>query len=1079
MTNKFQYEEDVLKFWQENEIFKKVEEKNKLSKQYTHVDGPPFPTGEIHVGHLRNWAVKDSVLRFKRYQGYNVYARDGYDVNGLPVESKVQKKLNLSNVDELKEFGEDNFVKECKKFVGEVIHNMKDRRERYGLWMNRNHYSTADPNYLSLAWSVFKKAHEKDLLYKDFKVVAWSPGAETTLSDYEIKDSYAVLEDPSIYVKYKLKDTTTNYEESLVIWTTTPWTLQSNIAVAVNPEFTYVKALVELNSKKEVLLVAKELLDHVIKTISKSNTIKLIEVLQEIKGVQLEGTKYEHVLLEETPSQKEFLKLENKFIHSIVLADFVTLGGAESHLEKIEKRGSYKHSNKEESQKQEETKENSAELVGTGLVHIAPGHGMDDFAVGKKFELPIFSPLNSKAIITEGKFEGMFFKDADKHIIQYLTNNGKMVHSELKSHRYPLCWRTKVPICYRAVDQWWFRRSKVIEGMVKENQNVHWYPNFARDSFNNLMEKAGDWAISRQRFWGIPLPIFEDEDGNYEVFGSKEELEERIGKKLNDIHRDDLREIEIINPVSKKPAKAVPYITDVWFDSGCASFASHYGEGLDLNQIIEKYYPMNWITEGEDQIRGWFSSLFTVGYILTGKAPYNQVLFQQFVMAADGQKMSKSLGNGIEGNEALELFGADATRYYLLSKAAPESKLNFDQEELKEVYALFNTIENITKFVNSYLQEYELSNFPTINLSSLDVEDKWILYKLNSTIKEYTHLYENFKFNLALKELENFIVNDYSKTYLKLIKDRTEQRDENLLNILSTITKKILILLSPVIPFKTEQLYKQLVSTKRESIFLEEMPEHDEMLIKEVEKQGIEKNFELAQEVVQAILNAREKVKIGVRWPLSQVDIISSNSLLSSDLEVFENLIKKLTNIMKISYSLDEVDVEYNIKPNFNTIKDSFGNPGPIIGIINKNKNDIIDSIKAGLSKQTFDNIEIVFDTHLIKEVSFTGEVTSSDFSQGSVVLHTHQDEILLEEGYLREVIRRIQATRKDLNCNKSDLINLSLSGSDEYFVTLSENWENLICKKVGAKEIVKNQLNDSQEFEIKDKKLIISIQKI
>ncbi|MDA3855899.1 MAG: isoleucine--tRNA ligase [Candidatus Woesearchaeota archaeon] len=1078
MTNdKFLYEEEILKFWEEKDIYNKVQKKNEGNELYTHVDGPPFPTGEVHMGLLRNWATKDSVLRFKRLHGYDVYARDGYDVHGLPVENKVQTKLNLKTVEDLKKFGEENFVKECKEYVKEIVNDMSTVRTRYGLWMNREQYQTSHPEYLSMAWRFFKKAQEKGQLYKDYKTVAWCPNDETTLSDYEIKDTYKNVDDPSIYIKFPLKKEyrTTNYEESFVIWTTTPWTLQSNMAIAMHPQLEYSKVLVELNGKKEVLITANALIEKVVEILSKQNEIKFLEVLETKVGAEYEGIKYDHIYLDDTPSQQEFVKLDNKHIHGIVLADFVTLGEGEDIFDKLEKK-SYKHSNKQEGTVSEEKIQQKGKSEGSGLVHIAPGHGFDDYEVGKKYNLPIFCPVGPNGCFTEGKYDKQYFKDVDPIAIDYLKEKGFLLSSAMKNHRYPCCWRCKTPIVYRAADQWWIKRGDYTKDVIKANKNVHWTPNSARHSFDNLQEGAGDWAISRQRYWGIPLPIFEDEDGNYEVFGSKEELEERIGKTLNDIHRDDLKNIVIINKVSGKEMRSVPFIADVWFDSGCASFASHYNEGLDFNQIIEKYYPMNWITEGEDQVRGWFSSLFNVGYMITGKAPYNQVLFQGFVMDSEGkQKMSKSLGNGVGGNEAIDLWGADVTRYYLLSKKVPEEKFNFDRNEVTIVEGFFNTLDNVIKYMNVYLEEHEVRH-PSLNISALDVEDKWILYSLNRTIQRFTSLFEKFKLSQAYKELEDFIVRDLSKTYLKLVKDRTEERDENLHIIFKEIIKTILILLSTATPFRAENLYKQTnLPNKKESIFLEHYPTVDELLIKEVESKGIDKNFELSQEIIQSVLNAREKAKIGVRWPLPQIDIISSKPL-GENLKVFENLMKKLTNIPKINYDLNDVEINYIIKPNFAKLKQDFDNVQDAIKAINLSKHYISEDLKLGEIGGTYEGVKLDFEKHILKEIELKGEYTSSDFSNGSVILHTRQDEILLEEGYLREAIRRIQSLRKDLSLNKKDEIELSFSGSDEYFLELSQNWGSLISKKVGASNILQNAFENSQEFEIKGKKLTISI---
>ena len=1079
MTNEnLEYEENILKFWEQKNIYQKSKDRVKDGKMFSFVDGPPFPTGEAHLGHLRNWAVKDSVLRFRRLQGNDVYARDGYDVHGLPVENKVQAKLGLKTVDDLKKFGEENFVKECKKYIKEIIGDMKILRSRYGLSMDREQYQTSHPDYLSMSWKFFKKADEKGLLYKDYKAVAWCPHDETTLSDYEIKDEYKMLEDPSIYVKFKVRkeDTTTGYEESFVIWTTTPWTLQSNMAIGMNPEFNYAKVLISIDGKEEVIIVAEALVEKVIELLKKQNNLEFKSVVEVKKGIEFAGVKYEHIYLDETPSQQDFNKLDHKHVHSIIMADFVTLSEGVDIFEKLEQRGNYKHGKIEGSQEtssKETTKKGKSE--GTGLVHIAPGHGFDDYEIGKKYNIPIFSPVDSKGNMTEGKYEGMYFKDVDPIAIEYLTAKGIMIHNSKKTHKYPCCWRCKTPIVYRAADQWWIRRGQVTEEIKTVNKAVNWYPEFAKTSFDNLMSGAGDWAISRQRFWGIPLPIFEDEDGNYEVFGSKEELEQRIGKKLDDIHRDDLKSLSITNEKSGKKMKAVPFIADVWFDSGCASFASHYGEGLSFEKIVKKYYPLTWVTEGEDQIRGWFSSLFNVGYITTGKAPYKNVLFQGFVMAKDGVKMSKSLGNGITGNESLETYGADASRYYLLTKTVPEAKLNFDVEEFSLVNGYFNTLRNIFKLLNPYLKEHKLSR-PDLTLSGLDVEDRWILYRLNRTLRSYTRDMEEYRINTAFKSLEEFVVRDFSKVYLKVVKERLEGRDENLLVVLNEVLKKILIMLGPASPFISEDLYQEcLLVTKKESIFLEDLPECDDLLVRDVEKQEIDSNFDLAQEVIQGILNAREKAKIGVRWPLGRVDIASSASL-KPKLELFEKLIKKLTNVQGIKYDLGDVEVDYSIKPDFAGLKKDFDNVSDVIKCINMNKFYIVEDLKNGVKEGIYEGVKLDFEKHLIKEMQLKSDLVSSEFSLGNLVLETKQDDVLLEEGYLRELFRRVQDMRKGIGLEKSQKIQLSFEGSDEYYIELIGNWTSVISKKVGASEILAGDLGESQEFEIKGKKLVVSI---
>lgn len=1073
---KFQKEVEIIKFWEEKGIYEKVKSKNKGNKPFNWVEGPPYPTGEAHLGHLRNWAIKDSVMRFRRLEGFDVYSKDGYDVHGLPVEQKVQQRLGINDTKELKDnFGIPKFIDECRKYVDEIINDMKGVRKRYGFWLDTEQYQTSHPEYISMAWRFFKKAQEKDLLYKDFKCVAWSPALETTLSDYEVKDSYAELEDPSIYVRFKIleKHTTTNYAEYLLIWTTTPWTLEANLAIAINRHFNYAKVLVEDEAESYVLIVGEPLVEQVISNLSKTQKIKSHKVLEIISGSDLIGIRYEHAY-PENETQKRLAQNEN--YHRVVHADFVSLGEGETHLEKLEKK-SYKHSGLK-SEDEISTKQKKVVKDGTGLAHEAPAHGMEDFELCRDEGInEAYCVVDERGLmISESMWAGKNFRDSNKEIIDYLLSKKIILHNEWRKHTYPLCWRSKVPIVYRTTEQWYIKRSDYTKEIVKANANVKWFPEFAQTSFNNLMSDAGDWAISRQRFWGTPIPIFEDEDGNYEVFGSKEELEEKVKEKLEDLHLDNLAKLSYEK--NGKVMKHVGYTADVWFDSGCASFASHYNEGLNFDQIMDKYYPMSWITESEDQIRGWFSSLFNVGYMVTNKAPYNEVLYYKFVMAKDGQKMSKSLGNGLSGNEAIETWGSDITRYYLLTKRPPEDQINFDQDEIPTVQGFFNTLENVFKLLTPYLEENPVSH-PSLQFSGLDIEDKWILYKLNRVVRTYKRSMFEYKLNYAFKEVEEFLVRDFSKTYLKLVKDRLEERDENLLIICNEVLKKCLVMLAPACPFTTEDLYvKTSFITKKESIFLESMPTVDELIIKDTEKHKLDENFELVQEVIQSILNSREKAKIGVRWPLGKVDILSSVDI-KSRIEMFEPLIKKLTNVHKIAYDLGDIKVDFEVKPNFENLKKDFDNPSEAIKVINLNKFHIVEELKTDSANEgIYEGVKINYSRHLLKTMKLEGDLVSSEFSLGTLILETSQDEILLEEGYLRELFRRVQDMRKNLGLNKKDEVELSFDGSDKYYLDLISNCENMIKKKVGAKDILTGSLENSstEEFEIKDKKLVVSL---
>lgn len=1086
----FSYELEIQEMWEENNIYSKIQEQKQGREIFSWVEGPPYPTGEAHLGHLRNWAVKDCVFRFKRFQGYNVYTKDGYDVHGLPIEQKVQKELGIEDTKQLLKFGEEKFVDKCREYVDRIINDMKGVRARYGQSIAKEHYQTSHPQYISMAWRFFKQAEEKNLLYKDYRCVAWSPGLETTLSDYEVKDSYAMLNDPSIYVRIKLENPNNNLglDEFVVIWTTTPWTLEANLAVGVHKDFEYSKVKVNFEDGEEcILIVATALVENCMSIFSKSQSISNYEEVEVLQGEELVGKKYEPIYPENV-TQKRLHKKEK--YHTIVHADFVSLGGQEdAYLEKLDRK-KFKHDHAqdveepqemidEEHERVEEVKKESSKkkiVDGTGIVHEAPAHGMEDFELCREKGLDeAYSIVGSKGeMIKESKWSGVFFKDADEKIIEYLMSTKQMLHFEYKEHKYPLCWRSKVPIVYRTTEQWYIKRSELINPMVDANtKEVDWFPKTAKGAFNNLLSNAGDWAISRQRFWGTPIPIFEHkESGEYIVVGSKEELEKLTNTTLDDVHKTDLQPLTIRK--DGKEFKFVNYTCDVWFDSGCASFASHYNEGLSFDEIIDKYYPLSWITEGEDQMRGWFSSLMNVGYLTTGSVPYNQVLFQRFVMDKNGVKMSKSIGNGISGNEAIDTWGADKTRYYLLYKTAPEEQLNFNPEEFSIVDGVFNTIENVFKFTNSYLEEYQehLEEDSIIE----NIEDTWILTILQQTQEKVISLMNEYRFDQAIRILEEFVVEQYSKTYLKVVKERSEKLDTSLMKIFTIINKAICINLGMFSPFKGEELYqKSVLLFKQESVFMEEFVEHfidvDELVVE---------YFTVAQEIVQAILSSREKAKIGVRWPLKDVRIISSIENVESKLQPFETLIKQLTNIDKISYDSEDIEMNYVVKPNFATLKEKFGQEmGKVIGTINKEKDTITQAVKKGEAKIEISDIELDLNEDILVETVISAQdVESSKFSGGEVIVNTAQDDELLKRGFVREIIRRIQDLRKEAGYNKNDLVCLSLEGSGEYFTKIFNDFKESIMQKVGADNLKERTLKFSKEDIIRGERLVVSVEK-
>ncbi|MEM3610499.1 MAG: isoleucine--tRNA ligase, partial [Candidatus Anstonellales archaeon] len=798
MRNHKDLESYVLEIWNKENIYEEVKAKNKKSKnKFIFIDGPPYATGQIHPGTAWNKCIKDCVLRYHWLKGYDCTARPGYDTHGLPIEVKVEQKLKLKNKKEIEEkIGVENFIKECKEFASQYMGIMSDEFKRLGVWMDWNNpYITYKSEYIESTWLALKEVWEKNLIYEDLYVLAHCPRCETTVANYELE--YDEHQSPSIYVKFKIKNSKNEY---LIIWTTTPWTLIANMAIMANPLVEYVKVYV--NDFDEYWILAKPLLENLLKLTKVNATI-----IEQFQGKKLDKIEYEHPL-------QEFIG--KNYHRKVVMSDeFVSI---------------------------EE---------GTGLVHTAPGHGPEDYIIGKRYNIEIYCPVeeNGKYDSTAKKYAGMYVFDANEVIINDLKQKNALLYKTKHTHRYPHCWRCKTPLIFISSKQWFIKISEIKEKMLQEIDTVNWYPDFAKTRFSDFVKDAPDWCISRQRYWGIPLPIWKcvnPECNNVLFIGSVKELKTEI----NDLHRPYIDEIVIKCKKCKNDMIRVKDILDVWFDSGNAVWAGTYGyENLEKKQLKQ----CDFIVEGKDQTRGWFYSLLGMGVAYNGIAPYKNVLMHGFFVDSKGEKMSKSLGNYVPLEEIIEKHGADSFRLWSL-KATTWDDLKFSWEEMEDSSRMLEIIYNILNYLEkNYNLNEDASNLSKINYSELTNEDKWIISKLNSLIKRVDNYYSNFETFKAANEVSNFLVEDLSRSYLKIVRERIENKDKDALKVFFHVYLNALILLHPITPFVTEYAYQKFFRKflQNKSIALLEFPQSNNVFISE----ELEKKFEIAFEIKSAILN--------------------------------------------------------------------------------------------------------------------------------------------------------------------------------------------------------------------------------
>ena len=1000
----------VERFWKDEDIYPKTRSMRTGGKKFFFVDGPPYTTGSIHLGTAWNKIIKDSILRYKSMNNFHVKDRAGWDMHGLPIEVKVEEALGFKSKKDIESYGVNNFIDKCMEFALSQKDSMTDQFKILGAWLDwEDPYMTLKDEYLEAAWWALKSAYKRDLLERGVRVVNWCPRCETAIADAEVE--YWDESDPSIYVKFPVIGEENTY---IVIWTTTPWTIPANVGVAVHPEFEYSKVRAWKDDQEDILIVATALIENVLR----EGRYKDYEILDKVMGTDLEGLEYRHPLEDLVPAQKEIE-------HKVHLADFVT---AEN----------------------------------TGSVHIAPGHGLEDFELGVQEGMAIFCPVGEDGRYTEEageKYVGKYVKEANDEVNDDLSARGLLLAKGVIVHRYGHCWRCKTPIIYISTPQWFLKISDLRDDMLDEITKIKWYPEWAGSArFKDWVSGARDWCISRQRYWGIPLPIWICDDcGEVEVIGSMAELNERSETEVKELHRPAVDDVFLKCKCGGK-MRRVPDVFDVWFDSAVASWATLKYPRYEAE--FNEWWPADFITEGHDQTRGWFYSQLGASMVSFGKAPYKSVLMHGFTLDDKGKKMSKSIGNVVQPEEVVQKFGADTLRFYVLSSNAPWEDIHFSWDELVNTNRMLNILWNAYRFPLPYMLLDKFDPTQTrldAYKDNLRPEDRWILSRVNTLAKEVQKQMETYQLHRVTRALSEFVLEDLSRWYIQLVRPRTwiETDDPDKLAAYATIYEVMVTLtklLAPFIPFTAESIYQNLVREAVPdapiSVHMCDWHQPREDLI----DPSLESQMDLVRDVVEAVSNARQKGGRKLRWPVSNI-IISPNREIA-ELDSLINVLKNQTNSKAV------VAMAPGEKPPMNMALNPI--PKKIGPAFKGEAQKVIQAIKAADPLKVKADLETgsckvesyAIDPEMVEFLEEIPEnLVAADFSSGTVYVDITLTDDLKAEGYAREIIRRIQDMRKEMDLNVEDKIIVRVQVGDEDVSNLVLGLKEKISSEVRSKD--------------------------